>query len=299
MSQTVSTEQASKLAEIFLSFPGLAEALQTAIGPRVGVGPGEVSKEVRESCAVGNAPDDVVVGVESLKLREEVIVESPAAVHSDWSEEVDGESVGTDSDGAVSTGSVVFPQGAAVVSEETRRNTKFGGAADHHEGTAGVMTTDTGGFMRSCVKAPHVMALKRFVEGHAYVKIPKTLMVEFALCAYASASVPVGFTNGRFRLKQFAIVGDAAMTLCLIESEVMRGGTVDSAQQIRSKFTCNAMLASVCVNSGLSACLVYPASVDPGTSKVSADAVEALVGFLHLFRGPQAVINFLKSLQLL
>lgn len=187
--------------------------------------------------------------------------------------------------------------GGIPVSDAVKR-VKFGGVADCHPGVGPVVEPEVR-FMATYVRTQSVREFKCYLERLSGCRFPKAHLQDLALCRYALATVPGAFAGGKRRLRQFMAVGDAALTLHVVTRAVRRGLDVESAQSARAKFTSNARLQQACVTSGLAKFLVAPGGVELGETKTGADAVEAVVGLLAMYRGADACVQYMTALGLL
>jgi len=202
-----------------------------------------------------------------------------------------GDDRGSDvSEGSVSGGS------PGVVGEAVRARVKFGGLADSYGRDQGPKGE---GFYAITSRRSETVQLKSSIFALSGVKLPKASLVDLGICLYAAGSMPVAINDGKARLRSLAAVGDAALTLHLATSQMMRGKNVESAQGIRSRLTSNVVLRNVMVQRGFMKFMSYPSGVDPATTAATATALEAIIGVVALYRDSGSVLRFLNTLGLL
>jgi len=276
---------------------GFSQSLSTRGEQGVVVGvPEPAQASVDVGSVVGEAP--VVAAGPGGSVIESVAAawESSAAVCADG-ETGHGVQVGNADDqvseaseGSVSGGS------PGVVGAAVRERIKFGGLADSYSQDQGQKST---GFYAVTSRRSETLQLKSSIEALSGVKLPKRALVDLGICLYAAGSMPVAIQDGKARLRSLAAVGDAALTLHLATSQMMRGRNVESAQGVRSRLTSNIVLREVMVQRGFMRFMSYPSGVDPATTAATATALEAIIGVVTLYRDSGNVLRFLSTLGLL
>lgn len=186
--------------------------------------------------------------------------------------------------------------GAPPLGSEVQK-VKFGGLSDTYTVEAVREAFQGAGFFK-LARAPAAIALRDKIASFAGVKMPKAAQGDIAVCMYTAGTMPVVMVKGKERLRMLAALGDAAITMHIVMTEISRGNNVESMQSARSKWTSNPMLAKVLVGTGLSSHIVYAPGVNPETATTSATAFEAIVGVIALYRKSDAVVTFLRQCQL-
>lgn len=156
-----------------------------------------------------------------------------------------------------------------------------------------------GGFFQRCVRTPRVEALASLLREITGVKMPRSSYEELALASFTTATVPSDFVDGAKRIRGLAAIGDAALSLAVVATLYRNGETVQNVQYVRSGVLSNAVMSKACCASGLSAHIIYPNGVHPSSSKLSADALEAVAGVLSLWMSPVAVHKYAVWLQMI
>jgi len=194
-----------------------------------------------------------------------------------------------------------------VLGEQVRQ-LNFGSGSESSDSkepeVAGVVasSSDAGGceaFFSVYVRTPQAAALNDFLWKNCGIHVGKAAREEMALVTYTTATMPVGFRDGCLRYRGLSAIGDAALTLVVVEAEVRAGQAVASMQWIRSSRLSNGNMIKSCVASGLSGLISYGVGVDPSVSKTSADALEAVAGVLQKHYGVDAVVRYARLMQFL
>lgn len=256
------------------------------------VSPSDIEAIAQRVAAIMGAGASVgsPVGTVEVVVGESSGFEDGAGTEKSWADEVSEESEGV----VVENGPVQMPRGALASS--AARAVRFGGISDV-VGTVVVGPT-VKGFYSSYVRSPNVLAYKAWLLKECDVKLPKQGLEELALVTYTPATVPDAFDRGPARIRSLASVGDAVLSFLLVARLHAAGQTVASLQAAKSSMLTNSVMSRSFVGAGLARFVAVPAGVSVVSSKVGADALEALFGVLANWRDMSAVVKVVNRLGL-
>lgn len=224
---------------------------------------------------------------------------------SSWADEVE----------AASQASSVELRGAPPLKSEVRGKLRFEAVEDVDEvrsnvlGDRVVSEARVGVSAERVVKVDDLSGTKRYVRTEAYrgmmkalkvagVEVPKKARYDLALVTFSAAVMPEFFRDGKARLRSYAAVGDAAMTLVAMEDAMLNGMVVESAQNFRSTVLSDASMKSAFVRSAYRDFVSFGSGVDPATSKAGSTALEAIAGVVSMYVGVDAVRKYMKQVDL-
>lgn len=161
-------------------------------------------------------------------------------------------------------------------------------------GVEGVVVPKKAGGFAENVRTHNASQLRAelLVKG---IKLPKVAAADVALVTHTAATVPDFFERGREKLRALAVLGDAALTLVLVERAVAVGKDVASAQSARSSLLSDVHLMAVFDKSKLRNFVTYAGGVNPAKSKTGATAFEAIAGLVYKYGGTSAVHTFVLA----
>jgi len=101
--------------------------------------------------------------------------------------------------------------------------------------------------------------------------------------------------DGRRQLGMFALVGDAAITLAVVDKAFDLRFSKSKASDARTKCTAWTALAKVFVDRVPKGFVQFPAGVDPGSTRSGGEALEALAGLVFRDLGTLHSSLFVKN----